>query len=222
MEAQREGEKCRHRQWVVVGLLAITMAVASSLEAQVTSRSAGRRAPSGGNPIALAVTTDKPTYTAGDTIFVTAIATYGDGSAVAPVRKSKIEIKDSAGRRVARDSLENQGSGTFTYAFATRPDARIGSWTIEIEIEDTGRNKKKEETRVELTAGTTPCPDADGDGFTDMDCGGTDCNDSDSSIHPGAEDVCGDGIDQDCSGADLECVPACNATRPKPSRCTAR
>ncbi|MDP6947401.1 MAG: MopE-related protein, partial [Myxococcota bacterium] len=34
-------------------------------------------------------------------------------------------------------------------------------------------------------------------GFTDDD---TDCDDSDGSVHPDGEEVCGDGIDQDCSG----------------------
>ena len=43
--------------------------------------------------------------------------------------------------------------------------------------------------------------DNDGDGYTEND----DCNDTDSSINPDATDVCGDGIDQDCNGADLDC-----------------
>ncbi len=44
--------------------------------------------------------------------------------------------------------------------------------------------------------------DNDGDGYTEAQ---NDCNDADSSINPGATDVCGDGIDQDCSGADVVC-----------------
>ena len=45
--------------------------------------------------------------------------------------------------------------------------------------------------------------DGDGDGYTDD----VDCDDGDASINPGATEVCGDGIDQDCSGADETCPP---------------
>ena len=44
--------------------------------------------------------------------------------------------------------------------------------------------------------------DNDGDGYTENQ---GDCNDTKSSIHPGATEICGDGVDQDCSGADLTC-----------------
>ena len=44
-----------------------------------------------------------------------------------------------------------------------------------------------------------PPPDSDGDGYHD----GIDCAPDDPDIHPGAEDIAYDGIDQDCDGLDL-------------------
>jgi hypothetical protein len=42
--------------------------------------------------------------------------------------------------------------------------------------------------------------DLDMDGFS-----GLDCDDMDPTVHPGATEVCGDAIDQDCDGADQAC-----------------
>jgi hypothetical protein len=51
----------------------------------------------------------------------------------------------------------------------------------------------------------TPCIDLDEDGFWAMstDCpDGIDCDDGDMTVHPGADEVIGDGIDQNCDTAD--------------------
>ena len=50
-----------------------------------------------------------------------------------------------------------------------------------------------------LVSGNCGTPDADGDGWNAND----DCDDGNAGIHPGATEVCDDGVDQDCNGADL-------------------
>ena len=51
------------------------------------------------------------------------------------------------------------------------------------------------------------CTDADSDGyFLESECGlHADCDDTDPSIHPGASEICGDGIDQNCDETDQSC-----------------
>jgi hypothetical protein len=68
--------------------------------------------------------------------------------------------------------------------------------------------------------GTCPdCTDGDGDGFGTDCASGEDCDDSSPLVSPAATEVCGNGIDEDCSGADLVCAPGalcepCDAQHP--------
>jgi hypothetical protein len=55
---------------------------------------------------------------------------------------------------------------------------------------------------VRLVESPNNLDDDDGDGLT-PDQG--DCADADSSVYPGATEICGDGIDQDCDGVDDVC-----------------
>ncbi|MEW6444260.1 MAG: putative metal-binding motif-containing protein [bacterium] len=63
------------------------------------------------------------------------------------------------------------------------------------------------------------CWDSDEDGYSDQRCGGTDCDDSEPAVHPGAAEgpygdaTCADTLDNDCDGssdaADSGCVSEC-------------
>jgi len=64
--------------------------------------------------------------------------------------------------------------------------------------DDTSDDDDEEEDDCE-----EPSADADGDGFTCID---GDCDDLDPAIHPDADDLCGDEVDEDCDGiADKGC-----------------
>jgi len=54
---------------------------------------------------------------------------------------------------------------------------------------------------VAFPVAASACVDADFDGYTAATCGGTDCDDTDPNIHPGAGEICTDGVDNDCNGA---------------------
>lgn len=49
------------------------------------------------------------------------------------------------------------------------------------------------------------CIDRDGDGYGEGCPPGPDCDDSSAARNPLAADVCGNGVDEDCDGADAEC-----------------
>ncbi len=55
-----------------------------------------------------------------------------------------------------------------------------------------------------------PPPDDDGDGSPADE----DCDDGDPARYPGAMEICGDGVDQDCDGGDLAC-PGVDAGPPR-------
>jgi|GEM_PF-2514665 len=65
----------------------------------------------------------------------------------------------------------------------------------------------------EYTAPSQTCTDIDGDAYgnpASSTCNypQLDCDDNNASINPGSSEICGNGIDEDCNGEDLQCNPA--------------
>ena len=61
--------------------------------------------------------------------------------------------------------------------------------------------------------------DRDGDGFSAV-FGGGDCDDTDARVAPGAPEVAGNGVDENCDGEDLSPVVAVLAAAPRVARAT--
>lgn len=74
------------------------------------------------------------------------------------------------------------------------PVLPIGVHGVRGSLEDRGLLFSRFDGQLRVT---TPCLDSDGDGIATCD---GDCDDQRASVHPGAIDVSGDGLDNDCDG----------------------
>ena len=99
-----------------------------------------------------------------------------------------------------RGGSEIQIANDYNFRSDAPPTDDIGQACL---IDSIGEFKIENHTVAVFTLTVDPDDtDDDNDGFSENQ---GDCNDNSAVVYPGAAEVCGDGIDQDCSGSDLIC-----------------
>lgn len=142
----------------------------------------------------------------GSTVTVTATGSGFEDDLV----YAELDIKNADDEKILDDATMTQiNDTTFTYTYTVPDYEDAGEWQVKCKLfTDEADEDEKIDMDVVGGGGTPPiaiCDDNDGDGYANVVFGGADCNDYDSVINPGATEVCGDGIDQNCSGTDLAC-----------------
>lgn len=105
----------------------------------------------------------------------------------------------------------------------TTSSLSAGAHTVTAAVTDSGGLGGSDAIGVTVVGA---CPDGDSDGFLDDACGGTDCDDANAGINPGALELCANAVDDDCNGlvdcADGSCSgdPACPSCLPQGTSCT--
>lgn len=102
-------------------------------------------------------------------------------------------------------SLTDQGTGAQTVLFdgyaepsgqtATTWTAELGNWVLRLDAENGDTFTGYDEIYVVVT--DVDDEDLDADGFSPNQ---GDCDDGDPTVYPGAPEICGDNIDNDCNG----------------------
>ncbi|MCB9644306.1 MAG: SpoIID/LytB domain-containing protein [Myxococcales bacterium] len=157
------------------------------------------------NPITVATgDTAKKTWTLENT----GTTTWSRGGGYALVRTGGDDLGLSRIELGSADQIKPGQTKAFQGSFTAPATAGTYKSTWKIEVSGTRFGpaltvELKVEPKID-------CVDKDGDGYgVGKDCKGPDCNDNDPKIHPGAREICGNGVDEDCKDGDLACPPAC-------------
>jgi len=164
------------------------------------------------NTLSAQFSTDKSTYSAGEPVQISINLSFSDGTPVNRLDGFSLFLLSATGESISVNNLGKGRGGLFSFDYLLPSSAAAGDWGIQAHFVAHDKRREGEwegsvNTLFLVTADSVPPVDPndidqDGDGFS-INQG--DCNDSSASIFPGAVDICGDGIDQDCSGADLAC-----------------
>jgi hypothetical protein len=152
--------------------------------------------------IQVSLSLDKNPYSPGERVKITATAVESTGTPLLSPSKAQVVIKKPNGKNAVSTTLLNAGNGHFSYQYNLPATAPLGSWTVQVNFAKGKQTGKAIKSFSVVKAVDPNIVDNDGDGYNEKQ---GDCNDANAAIHPGATDICGDGIDQDCSGADLAC-----------------
>lgn len=98
-------------------------------------------------------------------------------------------------RNATQGSLALSANGSFTY---TPLAGRIGTDSFSY----TAKNRAGRSSPATVTLSLGSCADADKDGYSTEGgtCGPIDCDDQNSAVHPGAKEICGNTLDDNCNG----------------------
>ena len=154
--------------------------------------------------ITVTVSMNQASYVQGASYAVTALVKNGKGQPVTNASPVTLKVLNPRGSTVQQGGMINLGSGYYRFNGQLPSAAPVGTWTAKVSVTSSaGSATNSKKFTVTLAPVIDPATvDNDGDGYSEVQ---GDCNDAVTAINPGATEICGDGIDQDCSGRDQLC-----------------
>lgn len=154
------------------------------------------------------------TYNAPDTLPPTITITQPTNNDSYTATASVVTLVGSASDNVGINQItwiNSRGGGGFASGADSWNISNIqlfaGNNIISVTAKDAANNSAADSLNVFYDSPAL-CVDVDLDGYKANCSTATDCNDANRFIHPNAPDFCGNGIDEDCDGADKVCGAA--------------